>query len=123
MELVQQRDAQGHFTDKMKPDAELAAKWAEENRKAGLAAEAITKIGLTPELTGMSKKADGSETRFMGYGTMQVLRGAMFGICHGITASQEDSARVLLLIFDALGIDLNLFDGFRRAMTEKKATA
>ena len=123
MELVQQRDSKGHFTSEVEPDAELAAKWAEEDRKARLAVEAIIKIRLTPEIAGMQKKADGSEAWFMGSGTRKLLQGAMFGICHGITASQEDSAAVLLSIFGALGMDLSFFDDFRRAMTKSKAAA
>lgn len=123
MNMVQQRDARGHFTSKIEPDAELAAKWAEEDRRATLAAEAIAKIGLTPELASMRKKTDGSGGWQMGHETRGVLRGAMFGLCYGTKASHEDAAAVLVSIFDGLGIDLNLCDGFRRAMTADKAAA
>lgn len=104
MEMVQVRDTKGHYTSDLKPDAELAAVWAEEDRRGKIAVDVLAKLRMTPEVARMVKAADGAWR--LGYQTQDFLVGALFGLFAGNKMTAEELADITLKICDALKIDL-----------------
>lgn len=80
MDLVQQRSARGHFTDKMEPDAELAAKWAKDEERVKLAKKVCKRLGFPADVLGMRKNMVGVWT--IDRGGLDILIGAAFGIAY-----------------------------------------
>jgi len=120
MQMVQARDSRGHYTGEFIPDADLAAKWAEEARKAKAAAEAARTLRIPARLIGLTKGPSGSGLS-MSYVSGPALFSAALGICFGAKSTAEEQAGVLLKIFEATGVKLELLKRFRRAANKKFA--
>ena len=103
MDYIQQRDGAGRFTGALVPDGELAAKLAEDTRRAKLAVAVVDRIGLPRELAHIMAGADGEHLWLSGV-TKAALRGAMFGLLFAMNHSAEDAARLLADTLDALGM-------------------
>jgi len=108
MDLIQQRDARGHFTDKMEPDAELAAKWAKDEERAKSAKQVCERLGFPVDVLGMNLLSTGVWN--FERGGLDALLGAAFGIAYGQrTKDETEVATTLYMIMGAVGIREDFF--------------
>jgi hypothetical protein len=119
MDLVQQRDGSGRFAGEIKPDAELAGKWSEDDRRANLAAAVMDRIRLPKDLAGLVKKGGRlGGGQWLGAESRAALLGVAFGIAYATVAeTRTEVAQTLHDTFDVLGIKERVF----RILDEKKA--
>lgn len=104
MDMVQVRDAKGHYTGELRPDAELAAKWAENERRGQAAVWILDKMNLTPEEGFMIRNAEGSWVT--SYRTKLFLNGAIFGLAFGRKWSDLGVAELCLKLSEATGLTI-----------------
>ena len=108
MGLVQQRNTRGRFTDKMEPDAELAAKWAKDAERAKLATKVSERLGFPVDCLGVRQLTTGvwDFDRRM----VDTLLAAAFGIVYGLrTKDKTEVASILDMIMGACDIREDFF--------------
>jgi hypothetical protein len=102
--IEMERDSRGRFTgEKFSP--ELRAKWAEDDRRAELAAQIMDRLRLPKDQVGLRQKlAQAGEGWQMSEKTRGVLLGAAFGIAYASSRADKDLAPMLVDLVDALGM-------------------
>lgn len=118
MELVQQRDKRGHYTGDLKPDADLAAKWAEGEKRAAAAEKVCKRFGLPMSELGIRKLTTGV-WRF-GVESQPALWGLIAGLVRGRELKKREYLQTLLDLTEAAGVTDKFLDEARARLSKTR---